>query len=194
MRVGEIVLIVVLVAGMFVILAYGIGSKTTENNDDAVAGTLAGGLACSGCGMADVIFEDCPECGNADAVLTAFVDFSQDGEYELTGATLKNTGNSLDVFDAEGNQIGAFNINSEGMMVPAETQPSGNVIKSAYSGPPGDTYTMYRVYPVPDSSVESPRPLLAIDHIDGNITITPGSEIVRKNSKSYLSTYGTDRR
>lgn len=199
MRIGEIILIVALVAGMFLVLAFGFGTDSADSNigTTALAGSIAGmeygGGSCSmeGKGSMDCGGSGCADCASADPVLAAFIDFSQDGEYALTGASLKNTGNSLNVFDADGNQIGSFNIGSDGTMVPAAAQPAGNVVKSSYSGPPGDTYSKYRIYPASYDNNKRVTPLMAVDHSYGYVSITHGGDISRKSARSYLKTHSS---
>lgn len=186
MRIGEIVLIVALVAGMVLVLAFGFGKGNTGDDIGAgVAVTPEGGTTSQlEAEAANAASGDTPEN-------VVFVDFNKDGEYILVGGSVKNTGNSLSIFDVAGIQVGSFEIDAAGKMVPTSTQPNDNVVKSAYSGPPGDSYSKYTIYPASYRNDKSIQPLIAVENSNGSVSIAIGDDLDRKRAKSYKNTFGT---
>jgi len=123
--------------------------------------------------------------------LCATVDFSQSGEIALAVCSLKvHGGRNLDVYDLKGNKLASFKLDGNGKLVPGSSQPSGNIVKSAYSGPPGDLYSCYRVYPSNYKTGSGIEPYIAIDHCNGCVNVTPGDQVTRTHARSR----GEDRR
>ena len=173
MRFLQYGVLVLLIVGLITMLAFGFG--TDSGNVDDNTALIAG----------SEYLNDAPE---PDPVLSAMVDFGSNGEYVLDPATLRIKDGTLSVYTSGGSaHLASFVLDSKGMMVPAKGQPGGNVVKSAYSGPPGDTYSLYRVYGSEFSTDKSSPALIAIDYNGGNVSVTPGSEIVRAHAKSVTT-------
>jgi hypothetical protein len=119
----------------------------------------------------------------ADPVLSASVDFGKSSETVLDPCTLKVANGKLSV-SAGGSTIGVFTLDGDGRMVPAGSQPNGNKIMAAYSGPPGDKFTSYKIFPSNYEKGSGVAPLLAIDHDNGNVSVKSAAELVKTGVKS----------
>lgn len=183
MRYFEYGALAVLVIGVFLVLAFGFNTSTLTDASGTVIATPASSttgsdvMLGSGCGI------------HEDPVLTASLDFSGNNEYALDTGKLVVNGKSINVYSGD-NLVGRFNMNGSGMVVPAGSQPDGNIVKSAYSGPPGDTRSTYRIYPSSFASDKSVHAYLAIDFAGGNATVTPGSDVGRTHAKSFREGLG----
>jgi len=181
MRYYEFGIIAVLIAGVFLVLAFGFNPSDAPNADNVAIATPAGGAG-SDCAGA------CGDC-NKEPVLSASLDFSANSEYALDCGKLVVNGKSVSVFSGE-TLVGKFNLSSSGKVVPAGSQPDGNIVKSAYSGPPGDTRSTYRVYPAAYASDSNTRAYLAIDFNGGTATVTPGNQVGRTHARSERNSVG----
>ena len=181
MRYFEFGIIAVLIVGVFLVLAFGFNPSDAPNADNVAIATPASSTAGSH-GSA------CGDC-DKEPVLSASLDFTGNGEYTLDTGKIVVNGKSVNVYSGD-TLVGTFNLSSSGKIVPAGSQPNGNIVKSAYSGPPGDTRSTYRVYPASFSSNKNASPYLAVDFSNGTATVTPGSDVGRSHSKSERNSIG----
>lgn len=117
------------------------------------------------------------------SILTASVEFGSNEEKDLGDFALKVHGNNLDVMTADGKKAASFHLDG-GKMVPDKTQPMGNQVKSVYSGPAGDNYSQFRVYPASHKTGDGMKPYFEIDHNSGAIGLTPGKNVTIKSRGS----------
>lgn len=181
MRYFEFGIIAVLIVGVFLVLAFGFNPSDTPNADNVAIATPASnadGHGASACG-------DCDK----EPVLSAALDFTSNAEYKLDTGKIVVNGKSVSVYSGD-MLIGKFHLSSSGKMEPAGSQPNGNIVKSAYSGPPGDTRSTYRVYPASFAGDKSTSPYLAVDFSNGTATVTPGGEVGRTHAKSNRESVG----
>ncbi len=183
MRYFEFGIIAVLIVGVFLVLAFGFNPSDTPNADNVAIATPASN--------ADGSCDGSKSCGDCDKepVLTAALDFSGNAEYTLDTGKLVVNGKTVNVYSGD-TLVGKFHLSSSGKVEPAGSQPNGNIVKSAYSGPPGDTRSTYRVYPASFAGDKSTGPYLAVDFANGTATVTPGSDVGRTHAKSNRNSVG----
>lgn len=183
MRYYEFGIIAVLIAGVFLVMAFGFNPSDAPNADNVAIATPAGaGADCTGA---------CTSCGDCDKepVLTAALDFTKNSEFLLDTGKLVVNGKTVSVYSGD-NLVGKFNMSASGKVMPASSQPNGNIVKSAYSGPPGDSRTTYRIYPASFAGDKSVRPYLAVDFASGSATVTPGTKVGRSHASSERDSVG----
>lgn len=116
------------------------------------------------------------EIQEEDSILMASVEFGKTAEHELGEYALKTHGQKLDVYTPDGKLAGSFKMDG-GKLVPEGKQPMDNQVKATYSGPPGDKYTAFRVYPGNHKTGDGMKPYFEIDHNAGQVTLTPGKDV-----------------
>jgi hypothetical protein len=177
MRYFEFGIIAVLIVGVFLVLAFGFNPSDAPNADNVAIATPASTHG-----------SDCGDC-TKEPVLSASLDFTGNSEYALDCGKIVVNGKSVNVYSGD-TLVGTFNLSSSGKIVPAGSQPNGNIVKSAYSGPPGDTRSTYRVYPASFASDKNANAYLAVDFSNGTATVTPGNDVGRTHAKSERNTVG----
>ena len=124
------------------------------------------------------------------ANLSAQIDFKNPGKIDLDVCSIKVGGDkSVVLSDTEGKALGSFKVDGNGKLVPAGSQPGGNLVKSSYSGAPGDSYSAYKIYPPDYKTGSGIKPYLAVDYSKGTLNVTPGSDVKRSRQASKGSTH-----
>jgi len=167
---------------------------------------LIAGLALTSCNKADAGYDDMAsqissatatptdssipsyvmpeEVSEAEAnMFMANIDANATDEHDLGGFTVKTAGGTVSIHTADGMKAASFKLEG-GKMVPAGGQPMDNQVKSTYSGPEGDNYTAFHVYPASHKAGDGMKPFFAVDHDGGQVTITPGKDITITSRKS----------
>jgi hypothetical protein len=113
--------------------------------------------------------------------VTLSLNFAEANSHELEFCKVDVNGKSIKVSDCCGNLLGSFKVDGNGKLSASGTQPSGSIVKSAYSGPPGDTYSSYKIYSKNEyNTSQYTPPKLLVEYDAGSMTITPGSLIEKK--------------
>ena len=173
----------------------------------AILALAIGGFALSSCTEADAGYDDfasqissapgtSPTSDNSvpsfvlpdevtgeSEVLMANVDFGTSEEYDLGRYKIATANGTLTVYTADGMKAASFKMNG-GKMVPTGTQPMENQALPVYSGPPGDSFSSFHIYPGSHETGDGMQPFFGIDHDGGQVTITPGEDISIPSRKS----------
>lgn len=178
MRYLSVIALIVVLGGLLLWVGLSDSDSTAAEGDALL---LAGGPL-----AATVTASPVPTC-IAEPVLAASVDFGKSSKTVLDPCTLEVENGKL-LVSAGGSTIGIFTLDGDGKMVPAGSQPNGNIIKTAYSGPPDDKFTSYKIYPSTYEKGSGVAPLLAIDHDNGNVSVKSAAELVKAAAKSDYNT------
>ncbi len=174
MRYLSVIALVVILGGLLLWVGLSDSDSTAAEGDALL---LAGGPLAATATASPV-----PTC-IAEPVLAASVDFGKSSKTVLDPCTLEVDNGKL-IVSAGGSTIGVFTLDGDGKMVPAGSQPNGNKIKTAYSGPPGDKFTSYKIFPSNYEKGSGVAALLAIDHNNGNISVKSAAELIKASAKS----------
>lgn len=178
MRYISVIALVVILGGLLLWVGLSDSDSTAAEGDALMLAGVPLAATAAAC--------PAPTC-IAEPVVSASVDFSKNSEATLDPCTLEVENGKL-LVSAGGSTIGVFTLDGDGRMVPAGSQPNGNKIKAAYSGPPGDKFTSYKIFPSNYEKGSGVAPLLAIDYDNGTVSVKSAAELAKAGIKSDYNT------
>jgi len=176
MRVVEVVVLVVLLLGVALVLAFGF---RTNQEADSSQNLIAVQESDPAAGIVETDAQTGSQTINLDGNQTSW----QVGEFRI-----ERIESRLTFYVDSGSEVARFQFDNYGKLIPWDPQPEGIRIVNAWAGPVSETDSKYNVYRTGAGEGDSEIPVMSVTYSSGMLDVVQGDSMARAHPKSYTDT------